>query len=72
MSHSPESQETGGLGTRLLLALAKQVNRFHAQSDVALHCCCLSGGGYRVVWFQWKYVIRASAKNFIRASAKET
>ena len=37
MSHSPESQEPVGFGTGLVQVLAKQVNCFHAQSDVAHH-----------------------------------
>ena len=31
-----------GFGTHLEQVLAKQLNSFHAQSDVALHCCCLA------------------------------
>ena len=37
MSHSPESQEPMGFGTGLVQVLAKQVNGFHAPSDVAHH-----------------------------------
>jgi len=70
MSHSPESQEPGGLGTGLLQALVKQVNRFHAQSDVALHCCCLA----LAVAIGWSGFSGSTSiyMNFIRASAKET
>lgn len=42
MSHSPESHVLVGFGTHLEQVLAKQLNSFHAQSDVALHCCCLA------------------------------
>ena len=42
MSHSPESHVLVGFGTDLEQVLAKQLNSFHAQSDVALHCCCLA------------------------------
>jgi len=37
MSHSPESQEPVGFGTGLVQVVAKQVNCFHAQCDVAHH-----------------------------------